>query len=289
MMELKQNNQFKNENEEHNQSASIEFNKSKNQEKNTNLLNAIIREIKKENTRTIIFNFLIWFIFISFLGFSGLIALNHWKNLDIAFLEGISDLGLWFLLLVIFIPGFILLLTMVVYSQLNKYSFDQEKKYHFKYRDEIDLKRVPNFIINKYKKISGVMIVINWISFTSYFFGGLCLVFFFVFRNKTNFIIDDIEIKLSNNKSFPNYQEQIIGTLVYLGLIFILQIIVVNLCVRSKSRLTALFDLKNRINFEEIERYKKRVNIFCFCILLIPLFVVILVYLFVKKLRIKSI
>ena len=115
-MELKQNNQFKNENEEHNQSASIEFNKSKNQEKNTNLLNAIISEIKKENTRTIIFNFLIWFIFISFLGFSGLIALNHWKNLDIAFLEGISDLGLWFLLLVIFIPGFILLLTMVVYS-----------------------------------------------------------------------------------------------------------------------------------------------------------------------------
>ena len=58
-------------------------------------------------------------------------------------------------------PLFVLGLILVVYSGLSSYTFEQEKKFHFANVEDIDIDRVPNFIVDKYKNISGLMIFYN--------------------------------------------------------------------------------------------------------------------------------
>ena len=246
---------------------------------NSELYKAVFEEVNSENIRLILFNIFSWVIFL----FAGIVNLLWFLKLgEVIKLDVAKEMHFfvpWFS-----IPVFIISLIMVVYAGLARYTFEQERNFYFTNINTLDLNRVPNFIIDKFKNISGFQIFYNWFAGVSYVVSALILTFFFVFQSKEVISLPGgLEISLSSGKIFPDYKWDIIWTFVYVGVVFFCHVAMVIYCVREKSRLTAIFDLRKKIDYQEIKDYEKKIHIVCFVFFMLPLVIFFIIYWLVRK------
>lgn len=247
-------------------------------------LTAIRKEIKSENIKTILLNIFVSIGFFSILTFNVFWLLQKLEIIKWSFLQKLDVIS-WFIFFIALIPGLILFFTLFIYSYIIRYRFKQERKFHFENYEDIDIHRVPHFIFDKYKRLSGFLILINWLAFASYIFGGIVLAILILLNGREFFSFWGLKITFGDQTHFPSYKWQIIWVSVYLGTIFLIHIAVVFYVLRNQGRLDAIFEVRNKINLENFYAYKRKVNIFCFCIFVLPIFLIILVFVILKKLK----
>lgn len=240
----------------------------------------VLKEIKKENLKIKLFSFLVSIPLLFFTILTTLWGLDKGNIINVNLEKTFFLFQPW-----IFVSLNIIFLMISIFVFLNHYRFAQEKQYHFAHKDEIDINRVPNFIIDKYKRIIGLGIVFTWLFAVSFLVCAAVLIFFLLLQDKEYIEIIGLRIQKQGGEKFPDYQKEIIIISCYLSFVF-LTFLLINIYVsKEKSRLIALFDLKNKFNnWEEIHRYQKIVHIICFCVFVIPLVIIILLFKFGKKL-----
>lgn len=258
-----------------------EFERSR--DKKEAIIQGIIDEIKWERIRLLIMNVSSWVVFLFCFIINLLWILEIAEAIDLKISVEFRFFVPWFSL-----PTLIISLILVIYSGLSSYTFEQERKFHFNRVESIDTERVPNFVIDKYKNISGLTIFYNWFAGFSYVVAAIVLGYFFLFRNREMVPLPGgLEISLADGKSFPSYGSDIVWTFIFIGIVFILHITIIIFAVREKSRLTAIFDLRKRLDYEEIKKYERKINIICFVLFMLPVLILFISYWVSKRLRKK--
>lgn len=253
---------------------------SVNPQKKAVVLDGIIKEIESERVRLLVWNIFSWILVLFALVINLLWILQITKVFDTDVSAKFSFFIPW-----ISVPLFVISLILVVYVGLDMYAFGQEKKFHFSRIEDIDTERVPNFIINKYKNLSGLMIFYNWFAGFSYVIVTILLLYFFLFRNQKVINLGDLELSLRDNQPFPNYNWDIAWSFVYVGAVFIVQLVLFIYCSREKARLTAIFDLNKKMDYQEIRDYEYKIHILCFVLFLLPVLLFYLFYWVFRRIR----
>ena len=238
-------------------------------------------QIRKQQIRFIVTNSLSWLVFTALLILSAMWILYTTGLINF----NISDVFVLFSPWII-LPVFAISFIISIKNSLDWYRFQKEKNVHFIDENHYEFDRVPNFIIEIYKRAHGVMIFFRWLLIVSIIICGIFLGYMGWIEQAEEFVFQFLgsEITIKND---GNYTLEIIITSCYLSAIVIANIWIWIVKNKEISNLLANYDIRKTFSETDLNSYKKKVNWFCACIFVLPIFIVIAVFWIINRLRPK--
>ncbi|WP_395472997.1 MSC_0882 family membrane protein [Spiroplasma endosymbiont of Nomada rufipes] len=143
----------------------------------------------------------------------------------------------------------------------------------------------PNFIIRNYRKIHANLIIINWISISSYIVLGIIIgIMFLISGQKLTFIIQKWTVNV------PDIIKDAITLTIILGVILFIHMINIVIFKFRKRNIISYYGYEI-INPQELNQYKKKINRICMIITIgftALIFFAIVIPIFVLKRRKKK-
>lgn len=120
----------------------------------------------------------------------------------------------------------------------------------------------PNFIIRNYRKIHANLIIINWLSISSYIVLGIVIgIMFLISGQKLTFIVQSWTVNV------PVLIKDAITLIIILGVIFVIHMVNIVIFRFRKRNIISYYGYEI-INPQELNEYKKKINRICMFITL---------------------
>ena len=242
-------------------------------------------QVAKERNRFIIILVSIGMLFLSGVMLAVLYLLRDWvlKNLKLTIPEEVSGLPVWLIF-----PVLAVLLIVLIKTYLDWYRFRREKDLHFAHEENYNFNRVPNFVIEMYKRNYGRLIFLRWWLVLSYLLCGILIGYFVIAKmtqKEISLPFGDLKISFQNTNLTTNYLREYIIIGVYLFFVTAINLVAWINNSREVSNLIALFDIKSVYSESDLNSYKRRVHLFSFCLFFLPLFLAIGLWWLIRRFR----
>ncbi len=257
-----------------------------NEDKQPLLYKSWREQVLKEQNRFYLILFTVGLLFSAALVYAVLYLLRDWSLARFNFQVPInlSIFPGWLIF-----PFVIFLFVILIKTYLEWYRFRREKEIHFANEESYNFNRVPNFVIEMYKRSYGRLIVLRWWLGISILFSTLLIIYFILAKIVQNAVeIDFGEVKITfQNGDKTNYIKEYIMIGIYLLIVVIINLFAWINNSREISNLMALFDIRRVYSDADLQTYKRRVHLFCCCLFFLPLFVMVGMWWLLRKFRRK--
>ena len=244
------------------------------------------QQVLKEQNRFYLILFSVGLLLATTLTYAILYLLRDWsfKAWNFQVPAQLSIFPGWFIF-----PIVIFLFVIWIKTYLEWYRFRREKDLHFANEESYNFNRVPNFVIEMYKRNYGRLIILRWWLGISVLLATILVAYFILAKTvqkATEFRFGEMKIIFQNEVKSDYIKEYIIIG-VYLFVVTIVNLFAWINNSREISNLMALFEIRKVYSDSDLYTYKRRVHLFCFCLFFLPLFVIVSAWWLFRKIRRK--